>query len=140
MAIRSFRIGTPRPRGEGLRVGAVRFLPRGVQKKDYARLDYFDVWLPLLSPSRKLFAWALKGAGLERDPELFFARYAREMTANTDARQTIALLAALGRRTAIAVGCYCADESRCHRSALLQLLRAAEPGTRIIRGCRHAAG
>lgn len=125
MALRTFRIGTPRARGEGLRLGTVRYLPRGVQKKDYARLDYFDLWLPVLSPSRDLFAWAVKGEGLKRKPEQFFARYVREMTANTDARQTIALLAELGKKTSIAVGCYCEDESRCHRSALIRLLRPA---------------
>lgn len=127
MALRTFRIGTPRAQGEGLRLGTVRFPPRGVQKKDYARLDYFDVWVPALAPSRELFSWAMKDGGLERKPEVLFARYAREMKANTDARQTIALLAELGKKADIALGCYCADETRCHRSALIKLLRAARP-------------
>lgn len=127
MSLHSYRIGSPRQPGEGLRLGTVRYLPRGVRKTDYARRDYFDIWLPALAPSRELFAWALKGGGLERSPERFFARYAREMRTLTDARQTIALVAALGARTDISVGCYCEDETRCHRSELLRLLRDSKP-------------
>ena len=124
MNVRTFRIGSPRRPGEGLRVGATRFLPRGVKKKDYARLDQFDVWLPLLAPSRGLLAKFLKGAPTPQARRAFFASYAREMTSSTDARQALALIAALGRRTAIALGCYCEDEKLCHRSVLLKLVRA----------------
>ncbi len=126
MGIVGFRIGSPRARGEGLRVGAVRFLPRGVRKQDYARLDYFDVWMPLLAPSRELVAWArrqdLSDAGVRRR---FFARYRRELLGGTEARQTLVLVARLGESADLSVGCYCADESRCHRSELLRLLRSA---------------
>lgn len=125
MALSTFRIGTPRARGEGLRLGTVRYLPRGVRKADYARRDYFDVWLPVLAPSRELFSWAIRQGGLAAKPATFFARYAREMRGSVDARQTIALLAALGKHTSIAVGCYCEDEARCHRSVLIKLLREA---------------
>jgi uncharacterized protein YeaO (DUF488 family) len=130
MAIRTYRIGSPRRRGEGVRVGVVRFLPRGVRKKDYARLDYFDVWLPVLAPSRPLLRWA---KGKEWDPATrrkFFARYAREMEGNTDCRQAIQLVAKAGHSTHISVGCYCADESRCHRSVLIKLIRRAQKGGR----------
>jgi len=34
------------------------------------------------------------------------------------------VLAALSHHTNVAVGCYCPDESRCHRSILRELLRA----------------
>jgi uncharacterized protein YeaO (DUF488 family) len=130
VSIRTFQIGSPRKRGEGLRVGAVRYLPRGAKKKDYARLDYFDVWLPVLSPSRPLLRWA---KGNERDPatrRTFFARYAREMESNTDSRQAIQLVAKAGHSTHISVGCYCADESRCHRSVLIKLIRRAQKAGR----------
>ena len=117
----TYRYGSPRNRGEGLRLGTTRYLPRGVAKKDYAKGGYFDVWLPLLAPSRELLSWFLHG---DRKIEDFYRRYRKEMTA-TDARQAIALLAELSKRTPIAVGCYCADESRCHRTELARLIMAA---------------
>jgi uncharacterized protein YeaO (DUF488 family) len=128
MAIGSFQIGTPREPGEGLRIGTVRFLPRGISKKDYARLDQFDIWLPALAPSRKLLAGfrtkLMEPASLRK----FFARYRAEMLADTDCRQTLLLLARLGRTADFSVGCYCEDEKKCHRSELLRLLRAAGRG------------
>ena len=93
MSIRTYQIGSPRKRGDGLRVGAVRFLPRGVKKQDYARLHLFDVWLPVLAPSRGLLRWA-KGRDLTgQTRRRFLARYAREMEANTDSRQVIRFIA-----------------------------------------------
>ena len=123
MALRlsTYRLGTPRGKGEGLRVGATRYLPRGVPKAEYGRRDYFDVWLPLLAPSRELLAWYRDE---ERPAEAFFRRYRKEMAA-TDARQAIALLAEVARRTPVGVGCYCADEARCHRTELERLIREA---------------
>lgn len=121
--LRTYRYGSPRDRGEGLRIGTTRYLPRGVFKTDYALLDYFDVWLPVLAPSRELLQWA---KNKERTHEAFAKRYENEMK-NTDARQVIKLLAELARTTPIAIGCFCADESRCHRSVLYPLiLQAAE--------------
>jgi uncharacterized protein YeaO (DUF488 family) len=119
--LRIVQLGSPRTRDEGLRIGTVRYLPRGVRKADLASLDYFDVWLPILAPSRELLRQA-KAQNLATDR--FFARYRREMQ-QTDARQTIQLLAELARRTAIAVGCYCEDEAQCHRSVLIELIRNA---------------
>jgi uncharacterized protein YeaO (DUF488 family) len=40
-----------------------------------------------------------------------------------DARHALALLAALSHQTSFSVGCYCEDESRCHRSVLRQMLK-----------------
>ena len=117
----TYRYGTPRKRGEGLRIGTTRYLPRGVKKKDYAKGDYFDVWFPLVAPSRELIAWFRDG---DRTTADFYRRYRKEMSA-TDARQAIALLAELAKRTPIAVGCYCEEESRCHRAELARLIRAA---------------
>lgn len=120
----AFRIGTPRPPGEGLRLGTVRFLPRGVKKEDYARLNCFDVWLPLLAPSRELLKWARSRPMSAAADQTFFRRYRREVEGDTNARQLLVLLAAIARRTPLAVGCYCEDENRCHRSELLRLLQA----------------
>ena len=128
MSLRTFQVGTPRRRGEGLRIGAVRYPPRGVSKPDYARLDYFDVWFPLLAPSRKLLG-SLRGT--ERTPATvrrFFDRYEREILSNTDSKQALLLLAAIAERMPVSVGCYCEDESVCHRSVLLELLRRAMQG------------
>ena len=121
LRLSTYRLGSPRDEGEGLRIGTTRYLPRGVKKADYAARDYFDVWLPLLAPSRELLAWYREA---DRAPTDFFRRYRKEMSA-TDPRQAIALLAHLAKRTPIAVGCYCEDEARCHRTALEVLIREA---------------
>ena len=120
-AIRTYRIGSPRASDEGLRVGTVRLLPRGVRKEDYARGGYFDVWFPLLAPSRPLMKKFLASPRDDASWKRFAASYRREM-AKTDARQAIRLLALLGARTPLVVGCYCEDESRCHRSVLRELI------------------
>jgi len=124
--LRTFRIGTPRNSKEGLRIGTVRFLPRGVKKEDYARLDYFDVWFPLLAPSTDLLKW-LKAQEWRTDSvrwSKFKDRYVSEMN-KTDARQAIKILAELARSTPLSIGCYCEDESYCHRSILRELIQEA---------------
>jgi len=118
----TFQIGTPRKRGEGVRIGTVRFLPRGVPKKDYAKRDYFDVWFPTLAPSRVLIH-SYKGKESDSHArKTFFSRYRRELRSNADSRQALQLLAALARHTPLCIGCYCEDESQCHRSVLLKEL------------------
>lgn len=79
-----FRIGAARKRGEGLRIGTTRYLPRGVRKKDYQRLDHFDVWLPILSPSRELLGWLREQEFTPRIGKQFFNRYKRELMDNTE--------------------------------------------------------
>ena len=113
--IRVLRLGTPRAKGEGLRIGTVRRPPRGVKKTDYARLDYYDVWLPDLAPSQKVIALA------HQDWKRFTRAYEREMKAPA-AQRLLGVLAALSRQTDLSVGCYCEDERRCHRSILRRLL------------------
>lgn len=113
--IRVVRLGTPRAKGEGLRLGTVRRPPRGVKKSDYARLDYYDVWLPDLAPSPEVIALA------HQDWKRFTRAYEREMKAPS-AQRLLSVLAALSRQTDFSVGCYCEDEQRCHRSILRRLL------------------
>ena len=120
MPIRIVRLGSPRFPGEGLRIGTVRRPPRGVPKADFARRDFYDVWLPLVAPSEELVKLGL-GAGDERTWKTFARRYRAEMK-RPDARAVLDLLAALSHETSVSVGCYCADESRCHRSILRDLL------------------
>ena len=129
MAIRVVRLGTPRRRNEGVRVGTVRRPPRGVRKQDYARRDYFDVWLPELAPSAPLVSWALSTPLTAKRWAVFARRYRREM-AQPAAQRLLALLAALSVQTNLSVGCYCEDESRCHRALLKQLLR--EHGAQLV--------
>ena len=127
MAIRIVRLGSERLRGEGLRLGTVRRPPRGVRKSDYAATNYYDVWLPLLAPSPDLVKRALT-ARSDPDWNRFVGRYRREMGA-TDASALLDVLAALSHQADFSVGCYCADESRCHRSVLRELL--IERGARV---------
>jgi uncharacterized protein YeaO (DUF488 family) len=127
MTLRVVRLGSPRVSGEGLRIGTVRRPPRGVPRSKFASGNWYDVWLPGLAPSEatlKLGRSAASDAGWRR-----FARRYRSEMARPDARQTIALLAALSHEADFSVGCYCEDESRCHR-ALLRDLFAAE-GARV---------
>ena len=120
MAIRIVRLGSERLPGEGLRIGTVRRPPRGVIKSEYASKNYYDVWLPTLAPTPGLVKLAL-AAESPQDWKRFVTKYRREMAA-TDESTTLDTLAALSHHTDFSVGCYCADESRCHRSVLRQLL------------------
>jgi uncharacterized protein YeaO (DUF488 family) len=121
MAIRVVRLGSPRAPGEGLRIGTVRRPPRGVPKAEYASRDLYDAWLPELAPSEMLLNQAQQVAD-EREWRAFVRRYRGEMN-RPEARHLLALLAALSHGTDFSVGCYCADETRCHRSVLKELLR-----------------
>ena len=118
---RLVRLGTPRARGEGLRLGTVRLLPRGVKKAEYASRDYFDLWVPEVAPSAGLVSWALSQPWTDRRWATFARRYHREMRAPA-AQRLIALLAALSSQANFSIGCYCENASRCHRSLLLELL------------------
>jgi uncharacterized protein YeaO (DUF488 family) len=124
LAIRVVRLGTPRQDGEGLRLGTVRRLPRGVRKQDLGRRDYFDLWVPELAPSAPLVAWGRSAPLTPKRWATFRRRYRAEMR-KPPAQRLIALLAALSAGQDFSVGCYCADESRCHRSVLRELLRSA---------------
>lgn len=129
MPIRIVRLGTPRHPSEGLRIGTVRRLPRGVRKEDYAARDYFDVWLPELAPSSELVSWALSEPFTPKRWATFEQRYRREMRQPATQR-LIALLAALSSQTNFSVGCYCEDESHCHRSLLREIL--TEQGAEVV--------
>jgi uncharacterized protein YeaO (DUF488 family) len=121
MAIRIVRLGTPRHAREGLRIGTVRKPPRGVPKSRFAADDWYDVWFPNLAPSAPLVKAALSATS-DAAWRAFVKRYRAEM-AKPDASRTLDLIAALSRGTAFSVGCYCADEARCHRSVLRELLK-----------------
>lgn len=119
MAIRIVRLGTARLPGEGLRIGTVRRPPRGVPKSEFASRDFYDVWLPTLAPSAESVRLALT-ARSQRDWQRFVRKYRKEM-ASTSHSATLGVLSALSHDADFSVGCYCADESRCHRSVLRAL-------------------
>ena len=129
MTVRIVRLGTPRHPGEGTRIGTVRRPPRGIPKAEFASGDWYDVWFPNLSPSPELVKLALAsqsdlGAVGEREWAAFTRGYRKEM-ANPENVHAIALLAVLSQQSNFSVGCYCANEARCHRSILRVLLRDA---------------
>jgi len=121
MAIRIVQLGTPRAADEGLRLGTVRRPPRGVPKAEVAARDYYDVWLPNLAPSAELFGWLKAQPDIDRAWPAFAKRYRAEMK-TPELQHLLATLAAFSRHTDFAVGCYCEDEARCHRSLLRGLL------------------
>jgi uncharacterized protein YeaO (DUF488 family) len=126
MSVRIVRLGTPRQRDEGTRIGTVRRPPRGVPKSEFASGDWYDVWFPNLSPSaelvkRALAAQADASAAGAREWTAFVRAFRTEM-ARPENAHAIALLAALSHRSDFSVGCYCEDEARCHRSVLRALL------------------
>jgi uncharacterized protein YeaO (DUF488 family) len=124
VAVRIVQLGSARGPGEGLRIGTVRRPPRGVPKAEYARQNYYDVWLPDLAPSAALFATVKAAPSTGRNWTTFARRYEREMR-EPPAQRLIALLAALSKTADFSVGCYCDDERRCHRSLLRKLLSEA---------------
>lgn len=127
MSVRVVRLGTPRLRGEGTRIGTVRRPPRGVPKTEFSRQNWYDVWFPNLAPSVE----TMKMAQQARTPaqwSAFVRKYRSEMS-TPQAKHDLDLLAALSHTADFSVGCYCEDENHCHRSILKSLL--VEHGARL---------
>ena len=128
MSVRIVRLGTPRVRGEGTRIGTVRRPPRGVPKSEFSTQNWYDVWFPTLAPSLETMKIG-QHAGTPAEWAAFTRRYKAEMGA-PEARHALALLATLSHTSAFSVGCYCEHEDRCHRSILRQLL--VENGAAVV--------
>jgi uncharacterized protein YeaO (DUF488 family) len=122
MVVRIVRLGSPRSRDEGVRIGTVRRPPRGVPKAEFASRDWYDIWFPTLAPSLGTMKLGL-AAKTPAAWAAFVRKYRAEMAAPEPAH-AIELLAALSRRSNFSVGCYCEDEAHCHRSVLRELLAA----------------
>ena len=120
MSIRIVRLGSARVPDEGTRLGTVRRPPRGVPKADFSRLDWYDVWFPVLAPSAGLMKVA-QAAKTDKQWAAFFRKFRAEMSAPA-ASQSLDVLAALSRHASFSMGCYCENEQRCHRSQLRALL------------------
>jgi uncharacterized protein YeaO (DUF488 family) len=116
MPVRIVRLGSPRHRDEGTRIGTVRRPPRGVAKADFARQDWYDVWFPILAPSVETMKLG-QAATTEREWAVFLRKIKTEFAAH-EASRALDLLAALSQSSNFSVGCYCENESRCHRSVL----------------------
>jgi uncharacterized protein YeaO (DUF488 family) len=123
VAVRVVRLGTPRSKGEGTRIGTVRRPPRGVPKSEFASQNWYDVWYPNLAPSLDTMKMGL-AAETPKEWAAFTKKYRAEMATPENSR-TIELLAVLSRDSNFSVGCYCEDESHCHRSVLRELLAEA---------------
>jgi uncharacterized protein YeaO (DUF488 family) len=128
MAVRIVRLGSPRAKGEGLRIGTVRRPPRGVPKSQYASGNWYDLWFPNLAPSAALVKRAHKAAS-EKDWAAFRKTYRTEM-ASSEASRTLDLLAALSHSADFSVGCYCEEEGHCHRAVLRELMK--ERGAKLV--------
>jgi uncharacterized protein YeaO (DUF488 family) len=128
MAVRIVRLGIERLRNEGLRIGTVRRPPRGVPKSEFTSGNWYDVWLPNLAPSPETVTLGLRAAS-QREWAVFVKRYRAEMAKPENSR-VLDLLAALSHGSDFSVGCYCEDESHCHRSILRELL--LERGAKVV--------
>ena len=120
MAIRIVRLGSPRVKGEGTRIGTVRRPPRGVPKSEFASRNFYDVWFPNLSPSDSTVKLA-QAAETPAQWNAFVRKYRSEMS-TPESSHAIELLAVLSHTTDFSVGCYCENENHCHRSVLRELL------------------
>ena len=127
MAIRVIRLGSPRRKDEGTRIGTVRRPPRGVPKSAFAAQNWYDVWFPNLAPSVATMK-AGQAAATPREWQAFLKQYRAEMATPENSR-TLDVLAALSQHANFSVGCYCEDEARCHRSILRALL--VEKGAKL---------
>lgn len=120
LKLRTFQYGTAPKRGQGLRIGTARFQPLRVPKDEWC--DYFDVWFRVLAPTAKL-VHRMKQETVSYTE--FCVQYERELLSKVESRQALDLLAAMAQRTPISVGCYCEDESLCHRTHLKNLIERA---------------
>jgi uncharacterized protein YeaO (DUF488 family) len=119
--IRIIRLGSSRAPDEGLRIGTVRRPPRGVRKDEYSERNIYDVWLPNLAPSETLLKTTLASSKDARAWKAFARKYRAEMKV-PEVSRVIDTLAALSHHANFSVGCYCKDETQCHRSVLKKLL------------------
>ena len=94
MSLRIVQLGKPRSPGEGLRLGTVRRPPRGVPKAEFASRDFYDLWMPTLSPSAELMKLGLsaQSTGDIKDWAAFAKKFRAEIAASPDALHLLDLL------------------------------------------------
>lgn len=129
LRLSTFQIGAPATAGQGLRIGVTRHPPRGVPKERWVADGYFDVWLPTLAPEAKLVSEILKvDPEKTAQREKLFDRYERQLLSDATGRQTVELIAKIAERIPVSIGCFCEDESRCHRSRLFRIIEEYASG------------
>ena len=136
MVVRVVRLGNQRVEGEGTRIGTVRRPPRGVPKSAFASQNWYDVWFPNLAPSVETMKSG-QAAATPAEWLAFLKKYRTEMATPENSR-TLDLLAALSQHANFSVGCYCDDESHCHRSILRALL--IEKGAKVEQAGKIISG
>lgn len=119
--VRTFRISEHAEPVDSFKVATTRRPPRGVRKSRWISDGYFDCWLQILAPSEPLRKSVMAG---ELAPQIFERRYRAEMN-HPPQQQAIALLAGIAARMPIYLGCFCEDESHCHRRILRGLVESA---------------
>ena len=122
----TFQIGTPARQRDGFRIAVTRRPPRGIPKSNWKRVAQFDLWFPALAPSAELLTRFHPKH--ESSPALwkrFLDAYKRELLSTAESRQTLALIREIAARMPVSIGCFCADESHCHRSRLRDVLLRA---------------
>ena len=127
MSVRVVRLGSERSANEGVRIGTVRRPPRGVPKSEFSSRNWYDVWFPNLAPSVETMKLG-QDANTPAQWAAFARKYRAEMSL-PDANHALAVLAALSHDSNFSVGCYCQEETLCHRSILRVLL--AEKGATL---------
>jgi uncharacterized protein YeaO (DUF488 family) len=124
LQLSTFQIGTPAKPEQGLRIGVTRHPPRGVPRDRWVADGYFDVWLPTVAPEAKLVSQILKlDPEKTAEREKLFDRYERALLSDATGRQTVELIVQIASRMPISIGCFCQDESRCHRSRLYKIIQ-----------------
>jgi uncharacterized protein YeaO (DUF488 family) len=136
--VSTYRYGSARRAKDGLRIGTARFVPRGVPREDWQRKGYFDLWVPLLSPDPEFIKQFLHG----KMTFATFARHYRARIKQKESWQVVELLAGISLFLPISLGCYCEDESRCHRSILKKFVdeeaKKRRPGFEKLRSAKDS--
>jgi uncharacterized protein YeaO (DUF488 family) len=99
-----------------------------VPKSEWAARDLYDVWFPNLAPTEPLLK-ATFPVQDDRAWKVFRRKFLAELKSPA-VRRDLELLAALSHHADFAIGCYCEEESHCHRSILREVL--GELGAEIV--------
>ncbi len=122
LKLRTFRYCDPPRRGEGLRIGTTRRPPRGVTRDRWQAEGYFDVWFPSLAPKESVLR-RFQGKIVDQESYRAFCRaYEKKLLGSAEGRQAVKLIAAIAVRTPISIGCFCENESFCHRNHLAKII------------------
>jgi uncharacterized protein YeaO (DUF488 family) len=130
LKLSKFQYASRRRRGEGLRIGTTRRPPRGVPKNKWIKEGYFDIWMPVLAPSANLLKrWKDRPFETAKQRDKFFAQYEKELLGKAESRQAVEFVAQVASRISVSIGCFCGEESWCHRSRLFKIIQKHAPSS-----------